>query len=65
MLPRLLWHILQMRRQKGQGLLEYALVIAFVIAVGVALVSAHPQLLEALLGSFNSSADVVNEANSM
>ena len=48
-------------RQKGQGLLEYALVIA----VGVALVSARPQLLEALLGSFNSSADVVNSANSM
>lgn len=65
MLPRLLWHILQTRRQKGQGLLEYALVIAFVVAVGVALVSARPQLLEALLRSFNSSADVVSEVNSM
>ena len=65
MLPRVLWHILRVRWQKGQGLLEYALVIAFVIAVGVALVSARPQLLEALLESFNSSADVVNETNSM
>ncbi|MBR6905975.1 MAG: hypothetical protein IKN33_03380 [Selenomonadaceae bacterium] len=61
----MLWHILWVYRQTGQGLLEYALVIAFVIAVGVALVSARPQLLEALLESFNSSADVVSSANSM
>lgn len=63
MFPRTLWHILWVRRQKGQGLLEYALVIAFVIAVGVALVSARPQLLEALLESFNASADVVSSTN--
>ncbi len=56
----MLRYIFQVYRQKGQGLLEYALIIAFVIAVGVALVSARPQLLEALLASFNSSADVVN-----
>lgn len=49
--------------QKAQGMVEYALIIAFVVAIAVAL-SSDGGLAAAISGVFGSASDQINKANS-
>ena len=44
----------RLKAQSGQGLVEYALVLAFVIAIGVGLLSVKPELKDAVVGVYDS-----------
>ena len=48
--------------QKAQGMVEYALIIAFVVAIAVAL-SSDGGLASAISGVFGSAGDQINKAN--
>ena len=43
--------------EKGQGMVEYALIIAFVVAIAVYLTSGDDGLGEAISGTFDSAAN--------
>ncbi len=53
---RQLFFSINPRKQKGQGMLEYALVIAFVVVVGVVLTEVRPDFLASLTEVFNDAA---------
>ena len=49
--------------QKAQGMVEYALIIAFVVAIAVAL-SSDGGLASAISGVFGSASDQIDKVNS-
>ncbi len=46
--------------QKGQGFVEYALVIAFVVAIAVLLTVVRPDLMDAVRASFDRPTAVID-----
>lgn len=46
--------------QKAQGIVEYALILAFVVAIAIFITSGDNNLSEAVQGVFKKTADQVN-----
>ena len=49
--------------QKAQGMVEYALIIAFVVALGMILLTVRPEMKDALGEVFNGTAEVVSSSS--
>ena len=47
--------------EKGQGMVEYALIIAFVVAIAVYLTSGDNGLGKAISGTFDSAANTLKK----
>ena len=54
----------ELHDQKAQGFVEYALVIGFVVALGVFLFVTHPDLMVATSSVFSSAADALSSSSS-
>ena len=47
-------------RQKGQGLVEYALLLAFLVTLGAILLMVRPELRESITNTFTSMAEILD-----
>ena len=45
--------------QKAQGMVEYALIIAFVVGIGVTLLTVRPEMKEAVGNVYDHAAEVM------
>jgi Flp pilus assembly pilin Flp len=50
------------RDEKGEDLIEYGLLAAFVAAVGILALFTNPDLRNAIVGAFTRAADALNNA---
>ncbi len=48
-------------RQKGQGMVEYALVIAFVVAIAVVLFTTRPELSHSISGVMENASSTLKD----
>ena len=52
------------RGQKAQGMVEYALIIGFVVAIGVVLLMVRPEMREAIGEVFTNAAEALGFSSS-
>ena len=48
--------------EKAQGMVEYALIIAFVVGIGVFLLNSNDGIGQAIRDIFNTTGDTLNDA---